>query len=258
MSKNDGGAWRSRAWLAVWTVVLAAVLGLGFGAKPALAHAQLLSTDPAAGAVLDEAPAAATMTYSEAVDIGLGSVRLFNGAGKQVDIGDAYHPEGRSSEVRVDLPDLAHGSYVIDWRVVSDDGHPIQGAFTFQVGPTSDLAPGVIDDIIDSAVSNGAARAGLSVARGIVIAAIAVLFGGLVAVAFGIVAPTRRLRITSWIAVAAGTVFGLVLLPLEVGYAKGRGLGVITDSDAWSTALGTRIGTGWLVRALIMAVVGSA
>lgn len=37
-----------------------------------------------------------------------------------------------------ELPDkLAQGTYMVSWRVVSADGHPISGAFTFSIGKPS-------------------------------------------------------------------------------------------------------------------------
>ena len=250
-----------RRWMRVvlatmLATMLAALAVLGFSTSPALAHAELLSTDPLAGAVLDTAPDAVTLTFSEGIDIGLGAIRLFDGSGDAVEVGAAEHPDGGSSTVRIDLPLLRNGSYVVDWRVVSADGHPIQGAFTFQVGPTSDLQAGILDDIIGSDHTGRPAGIALSVSRGVVIAAIAVVFGGLVVLALGIVEPSRRTRIAMLAATGAGTVFGLVLLPLEVGYATGRSLMIVFDGDAWSAAWNSRIGTGWAVRAAIIAVAG--
>lgn len=251
-----------RSILGVRRLLLAATLAvlavLGFSASPALAHAELLSTDPAAGAVLASAPDVVTLTFSEPIDIGLGSVRLFDGTGDSIDVAAAEHPDGNSSEVRVDLPALGNGSFVVDWRVVSADGHPIQGAFTFQVGPTANLEAGILDQILGSNHTGRVAGIGLTISRGVVIAAMAVVFGGLVVLALGIVEPSRRIRSALMAGSVAGTLFGLVQLPLEVGYATGRSLGVLFDGDAWSTAWDTRIGTGWVLRALIIGVAGLA
>jgi copper transport protein len=237
--------------------VIVAVLGvIGWSVSPALAHAELTSTDPVSGSVLDAPPDAVTLSFSEAIDIGLGAVRLFDGRGRSVDVGAATHPDGRASEVRIDVPDLPNGSYVVDWRVVSADGHPIRGAFMFQVGPTSDLQQGMLDQILGRSHTGRSAGIALSVGRAVVIASMAVVFGGLVVVALGIVAPTRRVRLLLIGGSVAGAAFGLLQLPFEVGYATGRSLGVVFDGDAWSAAFDTRVGSAWVGRACLIAVAG--
>ena len=44
----------------------------------------------------------------------------------------------RSSSRCSDLPE---GWYLVYWRVISADGHPVRGAFTFAVGPNPGPPP---------------------------------------------------------------------------------------------------------------------
>jgi copper transport protein len=89
-------------------LVLAAALAVGvvvFGAAPAFAHAQLLSTEPVAGAVLPKAPDRVVLHFGESVEIPLGSVRVFaSPSGKQIETGAAAHIDGQGSSVGVKLP----------------------------------------------------------------------------------------------------------------------------------------------------------
>ena len=58
-----------------------------------------------------------------------------------VDVGTPEHPGGDAQEVSVvDVPELEDGTYVVTWRVISADAHPVRGAFTFTVGTTSTTA----------------------------------------------------------------------------------------------------------------------
>src|SRR5256712_9299992 len=41
----------------------------------------------------------------------------------------------------VPLKQLSEGWYLVYWRVISVDGHPVRGAFTFAVGPNAGPAP---------------------------------------------------------------------------------------------------------------------
>ena len=232
-------------------------LGVFIGVGQVSAHAELLSSDPQPGAVLDTAPENITLTFTEPVEISLGAIRLFDGTGSSIDIGAARHPDGREDAVEIDLPDLANGSYVVDWRVVSADSHPVHAAFTFQVGPDSDLQSGLLDQIIGSSNTGKQASIGLSVSRSLVTASIAVVFGGLLVCGLGMVPFGRRQRMVIGIAAVVGVVAGLLAMPLEVGYTAGRSLSVITDGSAWRAVLDTTIGVAWLIRAATIALAAS-
>ncbi|MFJ9316303.1 copper resistance CopC/CopD family protein [Pimelobacter simplex] len=114
--------------------VLVAVLTVLGTATSASAHATLVSTDPAEGAVLPEAPSEVTFTFDEPVQLVPDGLLAFDAEGKRVDL----DPKASGVEVTGALPgDLANGTYVITWRVVSADGHPIAGSLTFHVGAPS-------------------------------------------------------------------------------------------------------------------------
>lgn len=234
-------------------LALAAFVGVG----RVSAHAELLSSDPPPGAVLDTAPAHVTLTFNEPVEMSLGAIRLFDGSGTSIEISAARHPDGRGEVVQIDLPQLTNGSYVVDWRVVSSDSHPVHAAYTFQVGPDSNLASGLLDQIIGSNHTGRSAGIGLSVSRSVVTAAIAIVFGGLLVCGLGIVPFGRRQRNVIGAAAAAGTIFGILALPLEVGYTAGRSLAVITDGSAWRAVFDTTIGVAWVVRAACIAFVAT-
>ena len=105
---------------------LLAVLGGG----RAYAHAQLVAADPAAGTVVAEAPSAVTLAFSEPVRPLV--FRWFPPAGATpVDgVGAAM---GESVSVHLP-PDPAGGTWLLSWRVVSADGHPVGGSHAFSIG----------------------------------------------------------------------------------------------------------------------------
>ncbi|SEC73268.1 copper transport protein [Nocardioides exalbidus] len=119
--------------LAALLVPLASFLVLGTAA-PASAHATLVSTDPAEGAVLDAAPDQVTFTFNEAV-IGVPTgIQVFDATGEVV----ASKATVREAELVVELEDeVGEGTLVVVWRLVSADGHPIGGSLTFSVGEPS-------------------------------------------------------------------------------------------------------------------------
>ncbi len=237
-------------------LLLALVGWLLIGVPAAFAHAELVSSSPAAGAVLTESPKNITFSFSETIEISLGAVRVFDGTGSTVNTGVAHHPNGHLDQVSVDLPKLANGSYVVDWQVVSADSHPVHAAYTFQVGPHSTLTSGLLDQIIGRNRNSRPAGIGLAISRALVAGSIAIVFGGLATIALGIVAFSRRLRAVLFVSSAVGAIAGALALPFEVAYATGRSLSVIFDGAAWSAVLDSRVGIAWAVRAAIIVVFG--
>ena len=119
-------------------VALAATSLLGF--SPAQAHDELVSSNPSQNAQLSQAPQSLELTYSgEIMDLdGVNQVRVSNAAGESMTEGS---PQVEGKQIIQDLKsDQQEGTYTVSWRVVSSDGHPIQGTFTYQVGQGSDLA----------------------------------------------------------------------------------------------------------------------
>ena len=117
-----------RRLLALGALVVALVV---VAAAPASAHATLLTTDPQNGGVYDKPPSQVKLRFNEPVEVSLGGVRLFSSDRERVVTGSPEHPGGTQSEVAVSLPQLDDGTYVVTWRVISADSHPVEGAFTF-------------------------------------------------------------------------------------------------------------------------------
>lgn len=110
------------------------LLALSLGFTPAHAHDELVSTNPAADTTLEQAPSELELTYSgDIMDVaGANQVRVTNAAGETVTEGE---PEVDRTVVTQDLATQeTDDTYTVTWRVVSSDGHPIQGTFTYTVG----------------------------------------------------------------------------------------------------------------------------
>ncbi|WP_143055158.1 copper resistance CopC/CopD family protein [Nocardioides luteus] len=111
--------------------------GLVLAAGPAQAHAALESSTPADDDVLEVAPTEVTLTFNESVDLVPESIQVFAPDGTRVEDGRAAHPGGTARVVRIGVACSQRGTYLVSWRVVSADSHPLAGAFTFSVGATS-------------------------------------------------------------------------------------------------------------------------
>jgi copper transport protein len=116
-----------------------AVTAVVAGASPATAHAVLISTNPADGSTLEEAPREIVLTFDEEVDVPGFAVRLLDESGTPLEVGAATATDGSdepgATSVTVSFPVLADGRYLVRWQsITSDDFHPVDGELTFGVG----------------------------------------------------------------------------------------------------------------------------
>ena len=119
--------------------LLAAAVSALILAGPALGHAKLQSTIPAADAQLQIAPTSLTLTFNEAVQL---AILVLTVEGKNIPVTvDRSAPA--ALQVSVALPALTAGKYQVQWSALSaDDGHVSKGTFSFAiVGPASASVP---------------------------------------------------------------------------------------------------------------------
>lgn len=245
--------------LAGVAVSAAALVALVAGAGPAAAHASLESTSPGAGQVLAAPPGQVELTFSEPVEVSLGAVRVYDSNAERVEEGEVRHDGGDS--VVQPLGDLANGSYVVTWRVVSADGHPIHGAFTFQVG---DVATGDTDALARRllAADGGSEAVGVvfAVVRFLVFASLVLLVGAaafcLLAWPEGLGLPgVRRLLWWAWGVAVGATV---VSVGAQGAYVGALALRDVVDLDVVSSVFDTRYGRVALGRVVLLVVAGVA
>lgn len=115
--------------IALLAAALLALFGM-FTAVPAQAHDQLESTNPKDGAVLAKQPDYLTLTFNDKVQSTGTEIKVMQGD-KDVSAGEVTV---KGPKVMSALPDdLAAGKYNVVWRVVSADGHPVSGEFSFTI-----------------------------------------------------------------------------------------------------------------------------
>ncbi len=130
-----------RRRLCVCVCVLAGLVVLALPSSAA-AHAYLTKTSPAASGVLDSPPGRVSLTYDEAVEPQFAIVSVTDAGGHQQTLGPVRRSPANPDALLVPLhPNLPQGWYLVYWRAISVDGHPVQGAFTFAVGPNPGPAP---------------------------------------------------------------------------------------------------------------------
>ena len=114
--------------------ILALVTSVTLTALPATSHEQLVDQEPKSGQVLEAGIAEVRLSFSDDL------ISLDNSAGSEIVILDSnQNPvnngcaviDARTAIARADID--TPGTYQVGWRVVSGDGHPISGNFSFVV-----------------------------------------------------------------------------------------------------------------------------
>nr|MDT0660671.1 copper resistance protein CopC [Micromonospora sp. DSM 115978] len=160
-----------RTVLALFVLLAGGLIGLAGPVSPAGAHAAIAATTPEKNAVLGSAPTEVTLTFTEPVRPVTGRVQVLAPDGKRVNDGE---PTVRGAVLRIPIraADNSLGTYLVSYRVISADSHPIGGAYTFAVGAPSASAPELPDHDVHPSV-----RAAAPVAKYLGYAGLALLAG---------------------------------------------------------------------------------
>ena len=232
MTSQARPAWWHRACRPVVAALVALAIVV-LGGAPASAHAELVETDPAEGAVVEVAPETVTLTFNEPVRLTSQEIAVYDAQGEPV----ASSAGASGEEVRVDLPgaaELADGTYVVSWNVLSGDGHPIAGALTFSVGaPSATVAPPPEPETSSAVVTVTRDIATAVTLLGLLVAAGLALFLALVLPrSWAGTDVRRRLRRLMTYAALAGAAGAVLQVPLASVYGQGLELtGVLTSFD---------------------------
>ncbi|WP_211246057.1 copper resistance CopC/CopD family protein [Cereibacter changlensis] len=203
----------------------------------ALAHAQVQDSDPKAEAVVAALPGAVTLSFSEPV--GSLVLRWLLPDGREVEAQGTL----RGNDLVVAPVDGGEGSYVLNWRVASTDGHPVAGALIFAVGAPSGVAAQAAADA-GSAQLAAAGRFALTLL--LVIGVGAAVFDRIVA---SLAAGARRVALAS---TALAPPFAALALGLHGLDMLGRGTSGLADAAVWQAA-----GTAPVARSIGLAAVAA-
>ena len=235
-------------------------------------HATLLRSEPAKDSAVAP-PTRIYLVFSEEVEPSLGGIRLVGPGGQVVTLKTAGDPRNVSALLAPVPVPLAPGSWRVEWRIVSEDGHPIDGDFSFTVAgggaaPVAGAVPSDPDqahDTVSAAPSSQAAPSD-SVATTasspspmadvpVLAAALRGLGVGVLTAFLGLLwllgtrrdrAPQPRAdRLVSALAIAAAVLLGLHLVVWALAVSPDGSLG----GDQMGAMLASRVGRMELARA---------
>ena len=203
----------------------------------ASAHARLVGSKPADGAVLASPPADVRLLFDDQIRPPGGDLAV-DAHGRSV-LGDAAHRLAGNDRVLVVplRPGLANGDYTVRWRVVSNDGHLISGVIAFAVGagsarPVPTLSAG-------GGLSAAAVLLRLFLLAGVLVAGGAALTGRFL----GVGSRLQALVVGAALALVVAGGFGL--LALEPA-AHATRFGRVTEAAAIAGAAGVAAALGSL------------
>ncbi|BCJ44695.1 hypothetical protein GCM10010168_15080 [Actinoplanes ianthinogenes] len=228
--------------------LLIGMIGVLLSAVPASAHAVLTSSDPSNGTIVPDAPNKVTLTFSESVQLISGKIRVIAPDGSRADQGD---PTAEGGRVTIPLRSGgARGTYLVTFRVISADSHPVGGTITYSVGAAS--TPPSADETADVKV-DPVVRALIPVGKYVGYAGLVLLVGPVLVLA--LLWPQRLSRrgpgrvIWTGIGLVIGsTVLGLWL---QAPYTLGTGLFDVRLGDL-RDVLGSTFGAVMLVRLAVV------
>ena len=234
-----------------WSAFIAIVmLILGVRASVASAHADLLESTPAANSVLVEAPTEIVLTFTEAVTPTVDAIRLFDSDGTAVEVGAVNQTGGGDTLTAAITGTLDNGTYVVAWRAVSVDSHPISGAFLFSVGAAEATDPALVENVLNAADAGAPNGEWIRIGRVLSFLGLGLSVGstGVIVLCAPTLLSSRRTATVLWAGagfVAAGTALMISAQAAAIG----------TSWTDWSSVLDTPSGRWWLLR-LIGATVG--
>ncbi len=119
--------------------LLISVMALALAiSQPANAHDELVSQSPAQGETVSAGVIDIRLEFSDpplALEDGSGNEIFVTGPNGAIKYAGCLPIEGNFGVLTADLDQV--GTHTIAWRVVSSDGHPISGEFTFDIENSS-------------------------------------------------------------------------------------------------------------------------
>jgi copper transport protein len=225
-------------------LIAGAFAALAVPAAPASAHAVLASSNPIGNSVLQAAPVEVVLTFSESVRKVPDRVRVIGPDGKRVDQGDARF-DGAVVTIPVQQTG-AQGTYLVSYRVISADSHPVTGGFTYSVGAPSTTPPTAE---VEEQGDNRVVATGTKVVRYIGYAGLVLLVGPVLVIS--LLWPARLARSgpagVIWSGMGLVTLATLAGIWLQVPYTTGGGLFDV-DGSGLRNVLSSTFGTAHLIR----------
>ncbi|WHY57155.1 copper resistance protein CopC [Peribacillus simplex] len=236
----------------LWLVV--SLFSLLLYPATAFGHATVISSNPSPNEAMDTLPEKISIQFSENIQPSFHSLEVFSHDGDKIQIQDSTISEQSERILEAKWKGtIDEGIYYIKWRVVSSDGHPIEGTIPFQFGDSAGL----------SDQENPVVNASFPNSINVILQSLQyICFAALTGILFfrlslmkdsRLFEESRRTRLYLWLSYA-GLAFSILFnLPLKVTIDAGVGW-----TDAFKLSYikevlnATNFGTVWIIEVLIL------
>jgi len=233
------------------TALAGTVLALTFIPGIASAHAVLESSSPAPSELLASSPKEIRLDFDEQVESTLGDIRVYDSEQREISIEKTVRSSTDASVVSAGVPTLDNGVYVVVWRVVSADGHPISGAFPFEIGTKSTgTSAALLEEILNQTGTTSPLGNPMSILRLLGFLALILLVGCVSLLWCSPLLGSARVRNTLRYSSVFIAVSSLGLLLMQGPYTAGRSWGSLFDSAMIGDVLQTRLGLALFIRSI--------
>ena len=232
-------------------VIASTVLVLTFIPGIASAHAILESSSPEPSALLASSPKEIRLDFDEQVESTLGDIRVYDSEQREITIKKTVRSSTDASVVTAEVPTLKNGVYVVVWRVVSADGHPVSGAFPFEIGTKSTgTSAALLEEILNRTETTSPLGNPMSILRLLGFLGLILLIGCVSLLWRSSLLGNARVRTTLRYSSLLIAVSSLGLLSMQGPYTAGKSWDSLFDSVLIGDVVQTRLGLALLVRAI--------
>ncbi|WP_128099995.1 copper resistance CopC/CopD family protein [Paenibacillus sp. DCT19] len=227
----------------------------------ASAHAYIVKASPAENELLVTAPELLSLEFNESLQTAFFDIKITAPDGTRADDGNVQIDAARPHIMETGLRSgLGNGTYAVNWKAVSADGHPIQGAYVFHIGEPSGAPAGLADLTSGAGEGSGPIKWILSLTDWIQYLGLSVILGTLAFLLFRIM-PTSMAREPLdvpgshkllWISYGAASLAAMLSLPLSTLYESGVSLSELSWALIGSALKLTSFGLIWIVQMLII------
>ncbi len=236
-------------------ILACALLLVRFGV--AYAHAALISAEPAAKSHVASSPGRVRLVFSEPLEPSLAQISLVAADGHVESLTVSGDPHDVHALI-APVADLSEGAYRVLWRVVSADGHPVDGSYVFWVGTAEGAPPPDVPHAMEMPSTWGPSIFGAPMApalfRGLGVGFLMLVAGFLwFAVWCGAESNVgaSRMRVATWLALAAAIFVALHSLTWMIHASPHYQL----TSDSASALLASTVGRVEMVRTALVILV---
>lgn len=228
--------------------------------QPVLAHAVPEFSNPAPNALIDELPDNLIIQFNEPIVANLSRIDLLTQSGEAVDTGPLQLIDADGRTAAVSLPVLEPGAYLVSWQVLSGvDGHTTSGTFAFGYGVAATAVTTTESTVTAqlsplSATSRWLTLIGIALLMGLF--AYRLLVWNSIVADVDLEADEEALdlklaQLGIRIGIIGIVLVGLGLVLIFIDQTRVYNLLQTANLQAW---VGTRFGTMWLVRFLLLAL----